>query len=51
MNHVDILTNLRCVNMGNLQKDYKYCQKLTKHHAKAFANTFDQVEENKRNAL
>ncbi|MCG7339163.1 squalene/phytoene synthase family protein [Staphylococcus sp. ACRSN] len=37
--------------MGNLQKDYKYCQKLTKHHAKAFANTFDQVEENKRNAL
>lgn len=37
--------------MGNLEKEYKYCQKIMKNYTKTFANAFENLSTEKRNAL
>ncbi|MCD8844646.1 squalene/phytoene synthase family protein [Staphylococcus gallinarum] len=37
--------------MGNLEKEYKYCQKIMKNYTKTFANAFEHLSTEKRNAL
>lgn len=37
--------------MGNLEKEYKYCQKIIKNYSKVFSNAFENLSAQKRNAL